>query len=134
MGVVDDRQLRLKLGRASKASSAAVRKVVAYGAMKIHASAVTSIQQGPKTGIQYGRHQASAPGEPPAADTGRLASGITLEIADDEALVISNAAYSAALEFGTRFMEPRPFMMPAYVKHRDSIRKMLKGAAGGITS
>lgn len=74
----------------------------------------------PKTGHLYRRrgavHQASAPGEAPASDTGTLVSRITVDTSDLSALVVRVGAhtnYAAYLEFGTRRMAARPFMRPA---------------------
>lgn len=81
-----------------------------------------SILKGPKTGRIYklGRrvHQASAPGEPPANDTGRLVSSLRAEISTEAltASLIAGTQYAIYLEFGTRRMEPRPFLRPAAEK------------------
>lgn len=61
-------------------------------------------------------HQASAPGEPPSSDTGRLLTAIGHELVDGEVVsgkVTANVKYAKWLEEGTRFMEPRPFLYPA---------------------
>lgn len=70
------------------------------------------------TGRAYKRgsviHIASAPGQPPATDTGRLAASITEQLSrDDYGLVErigSNVEYALPLEIGTRFMEARPYL------------------------
>lgn len=62
-------------------------------------------------------HQASAPGEPPATDTGLLRASIRHELAveDDElaAYIGSDLNYSEYLELGTHKMAPRPFLTPS---------------------
>ena len=62
-------------------------------------------------------HQASAPGEPPASDTGRLMGSITQQLAKDEQGLVERVGtdvdYALPLERGTRFIEPRPFLLPA---------------------
>jgi HK97 gp10 family phage protein len=64
--------------------------------------------------IQGGSHVASRPGEPPNWDTGQLATSITnARTGLLTAETVSNAPYSAALEFGTSRMAARPFMKPA---------------------
>ena len=80
---------------------------------------------GPKTGRKYLRrgktktgkprfHRASAPGEAPATDTGFLMSGIRAQMTDFTHGIITIAApYAGWLEFGTRKMEPRPYIRPA---------------------
>ena len=59
-------------------------------------------------------HQASAPGEAPAVDTGNLKSSLrVLEVTDDYASFGTSADYAAHLEFGTRNMAARPYLRPA---------------------
>lgn len=62
-------------------------------------------------------HQASAPGEPPAVDTGLLRASVRHELATEgdelAAYVGSDLKISTWLETGTRKMAPRPFLQPA---------------------
>lgn len=98
------------------------------GAHAVRDDIVYNIQRGDKTGRIYGDHQASAPGEYPATDTGFLVNHI---IADDSAkdlghgllyvAVQSEAPYSEALEFGTRKMAPRSFMRPSLDSKKDDV-------------
>lgn len=67
-----------------------------------------------KSGVVYGSHQASAPGEMPAIDTGNLANSVQVEFETETvAIVFTNADYAANLEYGTMRMAPRPFFVPA---------------------
>ena len=75
-------------------------------------------------------HRASAAGQPPATDTGRLASSITQERSQTATgavstwLAGSKVDYAKWLEFGTRLMDARPFMRPALRKARtDFVRR-----------
>ena len=97
-------------------------------------------------------HRASAPGSPPAVDTGRLrasistnwsGSGINRGVVGKEAqledgignpgtsptefrvVVGTNVEYAPFLEFGTKRMAARPFMRPAWDKYKTRIEKML---------
>lgn len=81
----------------------------------VEARAKVAIQTGAKTGRMYGRHQASAPGEAPATDTGHLVNSIHVDAGPGElaAEVVVGAEYGAYLEFGTTDMAPRPFLGPA---------------------
>lgn len=79
-----------------------------------------SILRGKKTGYVYKRgnitHRASAPGEPPANDTGFLAQNIVSSPVDERQHSVeirSNAPYSIHLEYGTMNMAARPFLRPA---------------------
>lgn len=89
--------------------------------------AVRSILQGQKSGRIYRRrgieHKASAPGEAPASDTGRLANSIDTSYEDRglTGIVHVRAEYAPFLEFGTIKMEPRPFMRPALDSQREQL-------------
>lgn len=61
-------------------------------------------------------HTASAPGEPPSSDSGRLAAAVTHRLIIGEQIsgeVIANTEYALYLEEGTKLMAPRPFLKPA---------------------
>jgi HK97 gp10 family phage protein len=91
--------------------------------------AVSLILNTPKSGRIYRRngvsHQASAPGEPPASDTGQLVASVTTSV--DETSLTGNVNFgsdhSACLEYGTSKMEPRPYARPALVNKRDAVRQ-----------
>jgi phage gpG-like protein len=61
-------------------------------------------------------HQASAPGNPPAVDTGRLRASLTHEVETSGTRVTlrfgTNVKYGLYLELGTRKMAARPFIRP----------------------
>lgn len=87
-----------------------------------------AIQGPPKTGRKYQRgtvvHQASAPGQAPATDTGFLVSSIYNEDRGYLSKAIgSRLPYAFYLEFGTRKNAPRPSWVPAVER---AIPKMLK--------
>lgn len=83
----------------------------------------------PGTGRLYRRrrivHRASAPGQPPAVDTGRLRSSYTWKVGEDPqgayVEVGTSVRYAPWLEFGTRRMRPRPHVRPAINDIRDQI-------------
>lgn len=82
-------------------------------ALNVQAHAQASMS-GSKRGRQYRRHQASAPGEAPAIDTGTLFNSITVEVAGElSAAVGTNVEHGLHTEFGTSRMEPRPWLAPA---------------------
>lgn len=69
-------------------------------------------------------HRASAKGEPPATDSGELASRLTWDTPSDlevEVGVEAGAPYAQWLEEGTEYMDERPFLGPAVEKHEDEI-------------
>ena len=73
-------------------------------------------------------HQASGPNEAPNTDTGRLVSSINTEIADDGVYDGTSLEYGKYLEFGTKDMEERPWLIPALNKKSDDIIKLQIGA------
>lgn len=105
----------------------AVRKGVVTGLVRgteaVREDATSRILSGPKTGRVYGRHQASAPGESPASDTGALVNSITTSV--DQAALTGNVnfgtGYSAFLEYGTSRMAPRPYARVSVIAKRDEI-------------
>lgn len=75
-----------------------------------------AMRESPRGGRQYGRHTASAPGEAPAPDTGRLLGAVfggqTFKVPDAVVGRIAvNTEYAAHLELGTEKMAPRPFIV-----------------------
>jgi len=117
-----------------------LKRLVGRSASLVAQTAIDSIAEGNKTGRVYSRgnrtkpHVASAPGEPPATDQGKLAGGITfkVDLEKDEIVgqVLSNSdgqsPYGVHLEFGTTNILPRPFMQPALEKNRPRIKRIFK--------
>lgn len=112
-------KFELNLPLASKvamdAAETGMRAVVEEGRNVL----VADILSRPGTGRVYwagkGRtHQASAPGEPPAPDTGELRRRIFTEVQrgprEVRGLITANTEYAAALELGTERMAARPFL------------------------
>jgi hypothetical protein len=75
----------------------------------------------PRTGKRAGPrdHVPSAPGQPPATDTGRLVQSYDYVVGQDAlgmfVRVGSNVDYAIPLEIGTRHMAPRPALGPAVI-------------------
>ena len=109
-----------------------VKALIGRAGNLVRNTAVTSINQGAKSGVLYNlynprrTHRASAAGQPPATDTGFLVNNIALKIDMDGfgASVESNASYSSFLEFGTSKMAARPFMQPALEENKPKIRRL----------
>lgn len=125
-----------------------VSQAVRRGGLAIENRAVAGIKDPPKTGRVYrskhrkgALHQASAPGEFPAADSGRLDQSITSAMTHDgpDRFVSetgANAPHGPFLEFGTSRMEPRPFMGPSFDEVRPQVeasirRAIVRGARSG---
>ena len=106
-------------------------QVIRKAAFDIEAHAKASMS-GPKSGVVYGNHQASAPGEAPAIDTGNLINSLQIEETGDLEMTVSvNAEYAEALEFGTSKMAPRPFMEPATEAVREGFVRAMTTVAKG---
>lgn len=70
----------------------------------------------------------SAPGEPPRKRTGFLQRNILYEVYKSAQMVrvgVSlNALYGLFLEFGTRFMQPRPWLLATLDKYWQQIKAL----------
>ncbi len=83
-------------------------------------------------------HTASAEGEPPAVDTGMLASNVIFDVDTDGmgADIGTNVLHGAYMEFGTPTVAPRPWLFPAFEKNKrghiartkKAVNKVLKAA------
>lgn len=87
------------------------------------------------SGRVYGKHQASAPGEPPAPDFGALKANTSADpdLKDDgqavTGRVVANSAQASALHNGTERIAARPFMdVPARDNQADLQRAFTEGA------
>lgn len=110
---------------------ARIRRGAMQGVMEgigyVDARAVFLITNPPKTGRLYRRrgvvHQASAPGEAPASDTGTLVNARRIE-ADEQrvaARLIFSSRHAGWLEHGTPKMEPRPFARRSLMETREQV-------------
>lgn len=85
----------------------------------------SAMRESAPTGRKYGKHTASAPGQPPAIDTGRLVGavfgGVTERVADGvKGLVVANVVYAATLEIGNERIAPRPYIQTTIAANFDS--------------
>lgn len=107
---------------------AAAMRGVTVGIGIVEQRAVDLITGPPKTGRVYRRrgvvHQASAPGEAPASDTGTLVNArrIDLLTAELAARLTFTARHAPFLERGTKNIEPRPFAARALAETQDEVR------------
>ena len=79
-------------------------------------------------GRVYGGHTASKPGDAPNTDTGRLVSSIQKKAISPTEMEVGsyNLEYAKYLELGTSRMEARPFVQPAFDKHKENIKKVIE--------
>lgn len=72
-------------------------------------------------------HRASAPGEAPAVDTGKLRNSASVKMAGKNAAELSfTAGYAAVLEFGGAHMAPRPFVQPSVDEERPAFERAIQ--------
>lgn len=114
--------------------------------VRIERTAIDSIEEGDKSGRIYLKgkapkmgkrgkklkdrrkeHRASAPGEPPATDSGQLVGSIEYSMTGDtSAAVGTNVEHGMHAEFGTSQMEPRPWLGPAFEEAAPEFEKGVK--------
>ena len=101
----------------------------------IHNLAVSSIQDssGGRPQLRYKPKRtvvASPPGKPPNTDTGRLAQSIKLDFQKGGLIgrVGTNLKYGKYLEFGTKRVEPRPWLSFAVKEASKEIGKIFRDA------
>jgi HK97 gp10 family phage protein len=116
-----------RLGAAGKRQA---HRAIARSVQKVRADAVKEIQRGVKSGRVYERgsgqnlsatHRASAPGEAPATDTGRLASSVKATSSGLGGTVGTDLPYGFFLEYGTMQMAERPWLRPALAANQQFI-------------
>lgn len=110
--------------------------IVATG-LSLRGEVIKKYQRGPATGEVYEKynprrtHQASAPGEAPATDTGRLANSVVFDNLPQEPLAIevrTDVQYGSWLEFGTRNIAPRPNWVPSIQEEEPKYKRRLEAA------
>ena len=110
---------------------------VAETVTKVHGDVLRLIQRGEKSGHIYkrstgqnlsGEHQASAPGEAPATDTGSYIKSIHPATRGLNGEVYSRSPLAFWLEYGTKRMKPRPHFAPAAAMNRDYFTRRIQRA------
>lgn len=124
-------ELRRAFSNLDEVFDAAVADAVEDTVYEIDGEVKRRIARGPATGRVYEKynprrtHQASAPGEAPITDTGRLVSSVYVDPGRLSATVGSRLAYAAYLEYGTRRMGARPVWRPVAEKEAKEFRKRI---------
>jgi HK97 gp10 family phage protein len=140
---------RLDLSSLEDGARRAALEALRAGVMMIANDAKLSVARGAKSGRIYTHyfrtgsnggvfpverrsvpHQASAPGEAPATDTGRLLNSISSDAAIEGnrlvAFVRAATVYARYLEYGTRKIAPRPFLVPAVERNRTRVEGLVR--------
>jgi phage gpG-like protein len=121
-----------KLQQVGLASEDIIEEVLFDVATETQSLAVAGIMSGGggKTYEKYKprrTHTASAPGQYPASDTGRLASSVRMDVVGPTAYVVgTNVEYGPMLEFGTSRMAARPWLLPSFERARSGVERELR--------
>ena len=100
-----------------------------------HQFATDGIAGPPKSGRTYQKydprrtHTASAPGQYPASDTGRLLGSVRMILPSAGRMigeVGTSVDYGAFLEFGTSRMAARPWLLPSFIRAKQNVERELK--------
>lgn len=133
------REIHFLLARSKLAIELGVRERVINYTVLIQREIVRTMTEDPKTGRFYRRsgrwHQASAAGESPAVDSGRLVNSIrsALHVNNGtyQGQVFTSVSYAKYLEHGTSQMAKRPAFAPSLDKYKTSfiasIRQLIVG-------
>lgn len=112
-----------------------VSQAVTATALGIQAKAIKRIQRGTKSGRIYQKynprrtHQASAPGQSPATDTGRLVGSIQADKQTRFRWTVGTIVpYGRYLEFGTRRIAERPWLRPSVQEFKPAFIKRIRQA------
>jgi HK97 gp10 family phage protein len=87
-----------------------------------------------KKGAEKMFHQASAPGQAPAVDSGRLVNHVTYKTDVDglgASIGVTDAAsleYAVPLEFGTKHMLARPWLQPGFDRNKKKVTERMEKA------
>jgi hypothetical protein len=139
---IDVSELKGLLQQIQSASTRTIQmldRAVVESALLIDQKAKEKIQKGNRSGRVYKRrsvtHRASAPGEPPKTDTGRLVSSIrpTFEFLQAEVGSLDNVArYGGYLEESDKMN--RPWLKPTLEENQSEINAKIERAikSGGL--
>lgn len=124
-----------KLKSTDIGSSKEISGALADAALLVEGTAKKKVQHGGRSGRLYKRgrsfHQASAPGEPPKSDTGRLASSITHELDFLKADVGTDVYYAQFLEgknTAAQMKGERPFLRTSLEENEAKIKRLIQDA------
>lgn len=128
-------QLTRQLAALAKDADKAIASAINQTINETRTEAVQGIQSGPASGRVYEKyaprrtHQASAPGQYPMSDTGRLANSVAINPATPSNLsgqVGTNLVYGRYLEFGTSRMAARPWLTPSFEQARVKVEERMR--------
>lgn len=128
---VNIKSLTKKLAKYNALVHKAVAEQVTLGTLKIAADAIKSIRNiSPGSSPNKKNHPVSPPGEPPNTDTGRLIQSIFYKVEDGglSGVAGTDLEYGKHLEFGTTYMDERPWLRPAFEANVQEIQDKISVA------
>lgn len=134
---LNDKDVIKSLGKFQESAFRDFDKRLYKSALIIENTAKTGLQTGSRSGRTYKRrsvtHKASAPGEYPKTDTGKLVRNIfSMKVGSFHYIIGSRgngAPHGKWLEFGTMKMRPRPWLSRAL---RESVGKISDALFGKL--
>lgn len=133
--ITGDEKLLAQFRKLAAEGEDVVHELVTELTLDVHRRAVRGVQRGPASGRIYQKyrprrtHQASAPGEYPASDTGRLASSIEFEPPRSKqkpvGIVGTSLGYGRILEFKSPARGGRPWLLRAFNEGVENADRLL---------
>lgn len=122
-------ELNATLKKLERDSGSLSKSAYIAGGKLVESDAKKSIQtkSGGETVVRYRsgggsyNHTASSPNDAPNTDTGRLVASINTEPTNNGVFVGTTLEYGKFLEFGTKDMTERPWLIPALSKNEQAI-------------
>lgn len=119
---------------------AAIGGVLDATGLEVRSEIIRRYNSGPATGRIYQKynprrtHQASAPGQAPMSDTGRLANATTYKKDRPLAVAVENRLeYATALEYGTRTIRARPVWRQVALEAEPKLKRRLETTVAAFT-
>ncbi len=133
-------ELRAALDGKTEELDRAIGQVLNATGLELRTEIIRRYNRGPASGRIYQKykprrtHQASAPGQAPMSDTGRLANATTYStIGPLTVEVRNNLQYARALEYGTARIAQRPAWRPALLAAEPKLKRRLETTVAAFT-
>lgn len=121
--LVNSRRLNQRFRQLPRELQAPTRQAIRKAGLDLVNDAQASIRQPGRGTVRRDGSRRSAPGDPPASDTGTLLGLVELIVLDDGLAAEVGTAfdYGGFLEFGTVNVAARPWLRPAWQRNRETI-------------
>ena len=122
--------VEINQSKADKLSGDAIERGIRRATIAAENAVFDDLSQPGRGNPRRDGSRASAPGDPPATDTGRLRGSLASEVSrrggETIGTVSANTEYAAHLEFGTERMAARPFMSRLLKEHVERIKRAFR--------